>query len=424
MLHSFNGAGTHVLDKGSQTKTLFGRISTTTRVLGGPCSSPTSQKKAVSLGLKLSRVETAGTTVVILGTTTDTSLVVTVKVVSKKSSPCSKSRKSLPRSKSSKSLRSRSRNVQNSIVSEEKAPLVANDAETILSPKMAAKVNQIPTVKAPIKTYEQRITPEDVIAAEDAPRTNPKKTFHISATNLASHEETNEEDTRYEFLHLLAHSFGGKVSLENIVLGSWAANTIMTLYDHTAKHLLTEKLCKYIDVRIECTLKPKKNGPGFTHHAIEIRLRYKTNDGFIFLSPPINADTHERPTVELKVLINDLVVQAYRAHKASLDKTREKQASQGSSPLWPTLPIAKPEPKEKTLDAYFTLEKKGAEPNKENVSPNSISSNHKPNIQTPALKRKAETYPTRPISSFFPPIRKTEDPASKALTPLPSSGPF
>lgn len=231
--------------------------------------------------------------------------------------------------------------------------------EWLLSPESISKAKEIPAVESGVKIYTRRIWLVDIIDAEEKARTQSRKVFcGLSAQQWALYEETNVGDTRYEWLHLLAHSFGGDFSRDNIVAGSLDANTIMTLYDHAAKYLLEKSLCDYIDIRIECTLKPRKDGRGFTHHAKEIRLSYKTDDGFIFYSPPIDGDSIAPPTVQMGEEILALVEEHYLAYKASLGKTGEKTAAQETSSLWPALPAAKPKSQQKSILVYFPLESK------------------------------------------------------------------
>lgn len=312
MPHSHNEAGTHEATEGKkqailgppkksarkkkkiptlyQSETLYGRKSLTERFIVPSFASPHSERKSNALGLGLSlkhndvhipEEKAKPSPILMLGTTATTSPI-TIRTLSQKASPCHRAKYStdtLPviNKDIRKSLRSSFITASEAITSEvyppEKTDSDAIAKKTILSPKMSLKVNQIPSVKESVKFYERRVTLQDVEAAEKKSRTQPAKEFgKVPAQAFAYHAKTNDGDTRYEFLHLLAHSFGGDFIRNNIVIGSWAANTIMTLYDHAAKNLLTEKLCEYMDVRIVCTLKSKENGCGFTHHAKEIRL--------------------------------------------------------------------------------------------------------------------------------------------------------
>lgn len=248
--------------------------------------------------------------------------------------------------------------------------------EWLLLPENIRKAKEIPAVESDVKIYTRRIWRKDIIDAEEKARTQSRTVFYgLSAQQLALYEETNVGKTRYEWLHLLAHSFGGDFSRDNIVAGSRDANTIMTLYDHAAKYLLEKELCNYIDIRIECTLKPRKDGIGFTHHAKEIRLSYRTDDGFIFYSPPINGDSIERPTVEMGEEILALIKEHYLPYKASLGKTGGKIAAQGTSSLWPALPAAKPKPQQKSILDYLPIESKG---DTSSLCPPLLAANPKP----------------------------------------------
>lgn len=437
-----------------QRKTLFGRKSPTPRFIGAPhvggalllsshvggalLLSPHSRAKSQAMGVKhlLHSIETPasgtpGEISSLLYIATNAAMSpITIRTHSKKASPHHRStrpthKRPAPTEPMMDRLRSRSRIFQEQLSgkkelsytskniyssphlnSEEKpvtpketarvAPTTTASEEKILSPEIIRKAKQIPAVANPIKVYTQRVWLNDVIKAEDTPRRYPTEVFYgLTAQELAHYEETNMNNACYEFLHMLAHSFGGDFSRPNIVVGSRDANTIMTLYDHAAKYLLENKMCNYIDIKIECTLKPRKDGSGFTHHAKEIKLRYETNDGFIFYSPIIDADSIERPTVQMGEEIIALLTLHYTAYKSSLENTKNSAAVQKSSTLELPLYTEKPDPKQKSLLSYFTSESKETTAASQETS--AVS-------QKPARKRKrkSDIITNYKITAFFP----------------------
>lgn len=448
MPHSSNGAGTHAAENGAKTEattglhevvltpdqqeTLFGRKSRTRRLIAVSTS-----KQAPTLELEPSVENQKISDILTLATPFASPTIIRVK--SKTASPHHSSSYNPPIS-NVPTHRHSARLAKKRLFSETEPTETAHDenqisesnvtAETqcvapkavtldppatnsfstepkkvMLSPETIRNAPHIPAVESNVKICMHCVTLQDVIDADEKPRTQPRRVFYgVSAQELAFYEETSVGNARYEWLHLLAHSFGGKFYRDNLVVGSRDANTIMTLYDHTAKYLLVSEMCTHIDIRIECTLKPKKNGAGFTHHAQEIRLSYKTADGFIFYSPSIDGDSMGRPTVELSKYILDRVKQEYLAYKDLLTKAGEKPAASATSSLWPPLPAAKPKPQEKPIYVYFPLQSKadasGDQPSLKEQKPSTPP--QKKSLPNPPPLKKHKGNPLTPITAFFP----------------------
>lgn len=195
-----------------------------------------------------------------------------------------------------------------------------------LSPQTFHRATKVPAAPTNTKTYTARITLNDLIQAKNNPRTKSYQAFSgVSAQKLAAYEGTQCEDTRYEYLHLLAHAFGGKFERKNIVVGSWCANSQMMAYDNAAKQLLEQGFCQHIDISIQCTLEEKIDGTGSTHQAKDIQVTYKTDTGLIFSSPLINGDSIDRPTIEEHELIQSIIIACQKDSQTAAEQSPKQR---------------------------------------------------------------------------------------------------
>lgn len=187
-----------------------------------------------------------------------------------------------------------------------------------------------------VKSVSAIITPDALREAQKNRRQKSTKLFGLSAEAYAALEKTSDGQKRLEFLHLLAHAFEGEFEKNNIVIGSWCANTIMLMYDSAAKKLLEQHGCTEIKVSIQCSMQPKIEGIGYTAHALKIKMIYETDTGFIFHSPLIDANTETRPTTAECKGIGTIIVNSYLASKQT------KNLHSLSQPLSQT-PASQPE---------------------------------------------------------------------------------
>lgn len=166
-----------------------------------------------------------------------------------------------------------------------------------------------------IKFMSAIITPETLREAQKNRRQRNTNLFGLSAEAYAALEKTSNGQKRLEFLHLLAHAFAGEFEKNNIVIGSWCANTIMLMYDSAAKKLLEQHGCTEIKISIECRMQPKIHGEGYTEHAAQIKMVYETDTGFKFESPIIDANSEKRPSTAEHKGIEAIVIGGYLASK-------------------------------------------------------------------------------------------------------------
>ncbi len=149
--------------------------------------------------------------------------------------------------------------------------------------------NSLPLYDQNEKIIEAKINLKTIKKARKNKRIACSKAFQgQSAAQL------DPEAEYAEFLHLLAHIFGGEVSVENLTSGSWYANSQMLTFDTIAKRLLEKKLCQYIDVKIAVTLEKNEQGEN-THRAESICMHYTLDNGMSFSSYPIRGKSHRRP---------------------------------------------------------------------------------------------------------------------------------
>jgi hypothetical protein len=179
-----------------------------------------------------------------------------------------------------------------------------------LFPSEEERVAKIPLLSNRIKVCECTITREDIKAAHKKKREKGSSAFNgLSAKLVAAAWGTDyTEETKLEFLHLIAKAYGGKVDLLNMAIGSVDANTEMFIYERNILSLLKRGLCQYVVARVFCTLRQKANSSEFTHHAETIQITYETDNGLKFESPVIDANLTVQPSVAKAKLIQKLIM--------------------------------------------------------------------------------------------------------------------
>lgn len=262
------------------------------------------------------------------------------------------------------------------------------------------RANRMPLTRSSVKKSEKRIFLDDIKKAAETPR-QFKNELRLSADIFTHMWNTNTKNPsgegdflpRNEKLHLVAHSAGGEENLPNIVIASEPANSKMMGPDAGAAALIEEKLCDYVDNTAIATLRQKPGSKLFTHHADSIEMIYKTSNGLIFKTPPIDADLDTRPSVDEMELTKQLMVNCQKAILAKESGNPEKSPA--------TSAPNKKRKRETTIESYFQSE------NAQKPLP----------VKQKDFKTPNASKPDHKITDFFTTVQKNQEsilPASQS----------